>query len=136
MTLSTSKWKGKFKLNKVLVSSQNLLEEEVKEIESLHESRMDLEETMLREEGVEALHALAKEWTVLQFRLQIAWGFAPDEKYHRFWEVPKCRCPKIDNEEDYTTGFSIINASCPVHRLRGKEPINLYNIEGDMTNHE
>jgi len=54
----------------------------------------------------------------IDFLLQDAWGFSRDERYHQFWELPGCLCPKIDNEDRWPTGYYVINQECPIHGKR------------------
>ena len=37
------------------------------------------------------------------------------EKYYRFWETPKCSCPKLDNEDRYSVGDYIYSFDCIIH---------------------
>lgn len=53
--------------------------------------------------------------TGIEFELQELWGFPMDIKYHKFWERPRCKCCKMDNEERAGTGYYIINENCPLH---------------------
>jgi len=54
----------------------------------------------------------------LEFRIQEAFGFERDAKFHRFWERPKCECPVMDNKERWGTKTSVRTGNCPLH---GKE---------------
>lgn len=65
------------------------------------------------------LRSLNLQLQELEFHLQDLWGFSRDARYHRFWEYPKCICPKSDNIDRYATGFAIVNSDCPLH---GREP--------------
>lgn len=51
----------------------------------------------------------------LQYRLQDAWKFPKDICYHKFWLLPKCECPKMDNDDAYPTGRYVMNSACPIH---------------------
>ena len=59
-----------------------------------------------------------------EFDLQKFWGFPQNESMHKFWLVPKCTCPKMDNEERYGQehGF-IINNDCKVHGNLMQDPV-------------
>jgi hypothetical protein len=76
---------------------------------------IDLEQ----ETNPKRLKELSLDLQELEFHLQDLWGFSRDARYHRFWEYPKCTCPKLDNEDRYATGFVIVNSDCPLH---GREP--------------
>lgn len=50
-----------------------------------------------------------------EFTLQELWGFNRDKNWHKWFNVPKCTCPKMDNRERLGTDYTIINSNCPVH---------------------
>lgn len=55
-----------------------------------------------------------KSLTQIEYELQDLWKFKRDKKYHRFWEIPGCECPKLDNEDCYPHR-RVINEGCPYH---------------------
>ena len=61
------------------------------------------------------LMELAMDLQEVEFHLQELWGFPRDARFHKFWDYPKCTCPKVDNEDNYPTGFYIIDKECPLH---------------------
>ena len=63
----------------------------------------------------EVLRWLAGKITELDRELQKLWSFPVDDNYHRWWEVPHCSCPDLDNRENYGTMYRIINGNCPIH---------------------
>lgn len=64
---------------------------------------------------IKHLRLLAKEVTKIEYRLQKLWHFKKDKKFHRFWELPHCSCPRMDNEDRYPSKNYIINYSCILH---------------------
>lgn len=54
-------------------------------------------------------------WEQTEFLLQELWGFPKDSKYHKFWEMSGCTCPKMDNDDAYPTGYYTRDGSCPLH---------------------
>ena len=100
-------------INKELAKSRGLDKDTIKEIESLHSLRNKYYKEMV-EEGVD-LKRYDSLCTELEFELQTLWGFERNFNYHRFWERPHCKCPRIDNEERLGTGYFIINNYCPLH---------------------
>jgi len=60
--------------------------------------------------------------TNLEYKIQEAYHFEKDQNYHRFWEAPKCKCPKIDNSDSWPSGLYTFNLNCPIHghRFKGK----------------
>lgn len=105
--------------NKSILINQGLLTRQecwsnLELIKRLHYQRLELEEMMRNTDVVEELKSLDDFWTENQFELQEAWGFDRNAKYHKFWTVPKCECPYMDNEDMYAFQ-QIINLNCPVH---------------------
>ena len=101
-------------LNKYLVDRQCLSFGAVEKIKKLHIFKHLLFEKMkvCPEEDL----AQYNEYVVAcEYALQRAWGFPEDENYHRFWNTPRCECPKIDNEDAYPTGYYAHTVGCPVH---------------------
>lgn len=103
------------KLNADLVKSKKLNDSQVQVLKDLHVERLSIEEQMSATEDSKTLKELFSFWTQNQRELQAAWRFEPNNSFHRFWEVPKCSCPSIDNLERLGTSFKIVNNSCLVH---------------------
>lgn len=62
-----------------------------------------------------ALEMLANVFTALETEQQKLWNFKPDPNYHRFFDLPGCKCPKIDNAEAVGTSTKIYSNDCPIH---------------------
>lgn len=103
-------------LNPMLVKRQNLNHEAVERIKALHVQRLSIEDDFQNHKI--SAQEYREGWTQLQFELQTAWGFPHNQNFHRFWDMPGCKCPKIDNNDAWPTGHYIVSQSCPVH---GKE---------------
>lgn len=56
-----------------------------------------------------------KKLTNIDFNMQTLYGEEEDISYHKFWETPKCTCPKINNIEIYPSKNYIFNDNCPIH---------------------
>lgn len=105
------------KINQALVKRQGIGDERLAKIQALHERRYLLiqeMEQLPRESGF-LLKIGAEAITEIDYELQELWGFERNREYHRFWELPHCTCPKMDNNERYGTGMYIINQDCPIH---------------------
>ena len=61
------------------------------------------------------LRLLNKSIQEIDFKLQELWGFPINSNYHRWWEVPKCLCPDMDNRERYGTKYRVTRGDCPIH---------------------
>lgn len=57
-----------------------------------------------------------KSLTDMEYNMQILYGEEEDISCHRFWETPKCTCPKIDNLEIYPSTNPIFDKDCPIHK--------------------
>lgn len=61
------------------------------------------------------LKSLVADLTEVEFEIQELFGFERNAWYHRFWMTPGCQCPRLDNEENFGTKYSIIAEDCPLH---------------------
>jgi len=102
------------RLNSMLLDRQNCWEN-VDTLKELHRERLQFEEMMSDTEDPAELKFLFAFWQENQFQLQEAWKFGRNADFHRFWEVPKCTCPRLDNEDMIGTKYCYINGSCSVH---------------------
>lgn len=64
----------------------------------------------------EDLRIYYKKLTDIEYNMQLLYGEDENISYHRFWETPKCTCPKIDNLELYPSASPIFDYNCPIHR--------------------
>lgn len=62
------------------------------------------------------LHQYYKKLTDIEYNMQVLYGEKEDISDHRFWETPKCTCPKIDNLELYPSNDYIFDEKCPIHK--------------------
>ena len=68
------------------------------------------------------IYAYKKVWTELNEELQDIWGIPRDLDMHRFWEIPGCTCPTMENLERYGFGRGMLKAgNCPIHGLKQLE---------------
>ena len=117
----TVKYRGKAacRINPLLLKKQKA-EDNLELIKYLHKQRLLLEDLMKYHTGPEGytgvLEVINKDWREVQFKLQDAWGFDRDARMHRFWEVPGCKCPKMDNNDSYPSGRYIVSGNCLIHK--------------------
>jgi hypothetical protein len=57
-----------------------------------------------------------KKLTDNDYDMQILYGLDENIKEHKFWETPKCTCPKIDNVVNYPSGDYTKDEKCPIHK--------------------
>ena len=105
---------GSCYLNPQLIDRQDCWEN-VDDLVTKHKEKLDIYENILKEDDKEKLKEYAKKITEIEFELQRLWKFKQDRNYHRFWETPKCTCPKLDNEENYPIGYYTVSEDCPLH---------------------
>lgn len=101
------------RLNKRMLDAQDAWDN-LDLIKFLHQERIILGLKML-EMNESELPQADKDYTDIEFKLQDAWGFPRDIKWHKFWNRPRCTCPRMDNEDSYPTGYSVISGDCPLH---------------------
>lgn len=107
------KGKEKYLLNKRLLDQQNCWEN-LEKIKAMHVTKLDIYDAIEDTNDPLTLRYLARDLRMCEFELQKLWGFEEDANYHRFWEAPKCACPKLDNEDMYPYQ-QIYNLSCVLH---------------------
>ena len=61
-----------------------------------------------------------KKLSDVEYNMQILYGLNEDVNSHRFWETPKCTCPKIDNVVKFPDGDYIFDKNCPIHKKTSK----------------
>jgi hypothetical protein len=89
--------------NKNLDKLKNCLLEKLKIYDIIENSDIDL-------------HQYYKKITDIEYNMQILYGEKEDISEHRFWETPKCTCPKIDNLEIFPSDNPIFYENCPIHK--------------------
>ena len=106
--------KGLSRLNPYLIEKQNLTGEDIELIKSLHIEKDGLE---LEIEAAEINDSNREHYLLLfedlQYRLQDAWKFGRNRNYHKFFEIPKCRCGKYDNLDMLGTEYRYYSEGCP-----------------------
>lgn len=102
-------------INRRLAIQMNLTLEQISIIEELHIKRDELFSKMASIDNKEELKEMDKKCREIEFALQDAWGFEREDRFHKFWIRPHCRCPKLDNEDRYPTGYYIMSDACPLH---------------------
>lgn len=101
-------------INMALAKRRNLSKKRIKKINRLQALRDWLYNAMRTCEA-EYLPTFSRWVTETEFKLQKAWRFEMDQAHHKFWNLPRCTCPKMDNDDRYPQGNYIYNAKCPVH---------------------
>jgi len=63
----------------------------------------------------EQLKVLAESVTRIEYELQELWGFEKDSRYHWWFNLPHCTCPKMDNRERMGTSSQVMDYNCIYH---------------------
>jgi hypothetical protein len=110
-------------LNTRLVVRQGLDSEEIEALCVSHTLREVVFElaTRAKDQKVpnsKTLKMLAQVYEALQFEQQKLWRFEPTADHHRFFDLPGCACPKLDNEDRLGTPYKIYSEACPIHKDR------------------
>lgn len=108
----------KLTLNRRLLDSQDCWDN-LETIKSLHRDRFRIEESLGVVNDIDQLNILTNKWTEVQYNLQTAWGFEMNSNFHRFWEIPACTCPSMDNMDRYPTKDYLISDNCKLHGREG-----------------
>ena len=106
-------------INASLVLRKKVSKKKLIEIKELHKNKARIFEQMKKTDDIPSLKNLAEDVRAIEFRLQKAWGFPLDARFHGWYEVPKCSCPKLDNLERRGTSYQIIAHDCVIHGLDG-----------------
>lgn len=101
------------KINGNLLTRQNAWAN-LDEIKDAHELMLIIFDIMHSTNEKHYLRDLLKDITVIELRLQLLWGFKRDPLYHKFWNYPKCTCPKYDNIDSYPY-MAFYSKRCVLH---------------------
>jgi hypothetical protein len=112
-----------YHLNSNLAVNQRVTDEQLEALKRLHQKKLSLFAlARLATKKIE-LRKIAADFEATEFEMQKNWNFPQDCKFHEWYTVPKCICPKMDNmERRGATDSRIIVETCPVHgkRRRGE----------------
>lgn len=103
-------------INLQLAKERDISNADIMQIQLLHKERAAITQQMKdvdieHEDANENLHYLGDLMAILESELQRLWGWEPDVSRTRFWELPHCTCPVLDNID----GMRVISGSCLVH---------------------
>lgn len=84
-------------------------------LKELYAEKLLMYAKMEEVEEAEELALYGFELTKLEYQIQAAWEFEENRAFHKFWEAPKCTCPKTDNNDAYPSGYYSYRTDCPVH---------------------
>jgi hypothetical protein len=103
-----------YRMNKNLLARQNCVDNLPAIIEQ-HKIKLQIYEWIKEEDDNEILMEYASWVRDVEFTLQELWNFEKNVNFHRFWDTPNCRCPKMDNNDHYPHGHYYISGDCALH---------------------
>ena len=109
-------------LNSRLFYKNGLSENDLATIKKLHCDMYVVYCAMEATDDIVELKRLAGDVEQLEFALQKAWKFHVSSKWHHWFDVPKCTCPKYDNIERLGTKERIFNSECTIHGVVNEKP--------------
>lgn len=105
----------KFFLNKETLKKQKVSIKNILLLKKEYIKKFMIFEKMKATDNKKDLIELNKKVLKLEFKIQKLWNFPKDANFHRWFDVPKCSCPKSDNYLALGTKFRHINKNCPIH---------------------
>lgn len=102
-------------LNGKLARKQKISAEDIEMLKDTHVIRALIFQAMYRTDNVDELKRLAWMFDELEFLQQELWKFGRNSKFHRWFDVPKCSCPKLDNSDYIGTDINIYESTCVIH---------------------
>ena len=100
--------------NKELIKKRGITEKGEQTINELHEVLLICEKDMeYNDVESNAFQGALENWREAKGLLQKEWGFDVDSSMWEEYRLPKCTCPKMDNDD--VGKFMFVDASCPIH---------------------
>lgn len=113
LTFKFKNYKGT--ISPLVAAQQNLTQERADQLKLVYFEVYKTFEKMKKTDDPKKLKKLAANIEKYEFLKQKIWGFPLDRNKHRWFDVPKCTCSKMDNKERLGTNFRVIDGGCPVH---------------------
>ncbi len=105
-------------INAGLVRRQHCTDNDVAMLLMTHAIRSYLFDSMEQidiDTNIEILKRYDRVYAHLQRCQQELWGFEQNDNFLRPWDVPKCECPNMDNDDNWGTPYRITSAACKLH---------------------
>lgn len=104
-------------INHKLAKTKGLSAEDVWVAEVLHKMGDTFCQKIIETDDLKELKKWFWIWTEVNFALQRIWKFEEDDIHHQSWHLPKCTCPRVDNDEFYVSGmgYQVVHLDCPLH---------------------
>jgi hypothetical protein len=99
----------------MLIARQSLDDERIAAPQATHVERSRIFCAMAATDVPAELLVLARAFDILEFTQQRLWRFAELAEMHRWFDVPKCACPKHVNRNLMGGPLRAVSLECPVH---------------------
>ena len=109
--------KYKIKLSRFFLEN-NKAEGNLEAIKDKFKNKFKLFTEMDKTDDSAQLKELADKVTENEFEIQELFNFSRDANFHRFWEMPKCKCPVMDNQDYWGLQYAVFNSNCPIHGVK------------------
>lgn len=104
------------RLSQRLAEKQGVTDDELQALRASHQLRLYLFQIAdNNREHPLTLQMLARMFSHLESEQQELWHFGADLNFQRFFDLPGCTCPRMDNEERLGTPYKIYDTACPIH---------------------
>jgi hypothetical protein len=98
-----------------LVLKQNINDEQLFSLKEIHIKKYLIAKQIEFSNKIKEQKELAKKFHIVEFELQRAYGYKEDAEFHKFWELPKCICPKKYNDNLIGKKGKIKDPHCHIH---------------------
>lgn len=103
-------------LNPRLAQAQNVTDDQLEALRASHVIRHHLFQAARNGLSNDLLlQMVATVFDALETEQQKLWNFPTDPNHHRWFDVPGCTCPKMDNAERLGTPHRVYSNDCPIH---------------------
>lgn len=98
-----------------MIRLQKLSDDDVANINDLNSMKHNIYDIMMRIDDKQQLQHYAADIKNIDFQIQKTMKLPVDENFHRWYEVPKCDCPKDKNADLYGTSHRHYSKTCIIH---------------------
>ena len=103
-------------LNSRLAVRQKVTDDQLQALRASHVVRRTIFDlAKANETHATTLRMLARVFDNLENEQQLLWNFGADPNFHRFFDMPGCTCPRMDNEDRLGTPYHVYSGDCPIH---------------------
>ena len=98
----------------------------VEKLKECYNTKFKLYEQIASCDDSMSIKQIAIEIKDLKMNIQELFNLKRSSDHFRFWEMPKCSCPKMDNAEHWGTAYKIYTQNCIVHGYKETDSFEGY----------